>query len=394
VENASAHEEFSLSGPTNEANPEDIKIALAFIKALENASLDDPGTGLDSEALERLRNPFQETMTVDDPNFCLALDLFLATSNSSDQIYSLVREAILRPHPEDEIFSHYQNQAPYCWRRIADFTGIESLVHHMCINSCMAFTGPFTDLDLCPKCGEHRYDQLKLAASGGRIKSPRQEFYTIPLGPQLQALWRDHEIAERMRYSNRRTQEAFDEIQQNGALASYDDFFHGQDYLQAVSDGKIKLGDMVLMLSIDGAQLYRSKASDCWIYIWVVFDHAPDLRYKKKYVPVGSIIPGPNKPKVVDSFLFPGLHPLAAIQKEGLRIWDSLHNTLFPLYPFSALNTADGPGMVYLNGFVGYHGKHGCRLYCGLKGRHKPGGSHYYPALLKPIGCHGRLRPR
>lgn len=91
---------------------------------------------------------------------------------------------------------------------------------------------------------------------------------------------------------------------------------------------------MVLMLLLDGAQLYESKASDCWIYIWVVLDHSPDVRYKKQHVLPGAFIPGPNKPTVVDSFLFPGLHHLAAIQNKGLTIWNSSTNTWFVSNPF------------------------------------------------------------
>ncbi|KAH8989747.1 hypothetical protein EDB92DRAFT_1784837, partial [Lactarius akahatsu] len=45
---------------------------------------------------------------------------------------------------------------------------------------------------------------------------------------------------------------------------------------------------------------------------------------------------------------------------------------------------ANGPGLAALHGQVGHHGVFGCREYCGLRGRHKPGGPHYYPALLKP----------
>ncbi len=41
--------------------------------------------------------------------------------------------------------------------------------------------------------------------------------------------------------------------------------------------------------------------------------------------------------------------------------------------------------MAYLNGLVGHHGKYGCRLYCPVPGRHRPNGTHYYPALLKPL---------
>ncbi|KAG1759570.1 hypothetical protein EV702DRAFT_940620, partial [Suillus placidus] len=48
--------------------------------------------------------------------------------------------------------------------------------------------------------------------------------------------------------------------------------------------------------------------------------------------------------------------------------------------------TADGPGMAFLTGLVGHHGKMGCRLYCGLPGRHKPGAPTYYPAMRQPRG--------
>ena len=43
------------------------------------------------------------------------------------------------------------------------------------------------------------------------------------------------------------------------------------------------------------------------------------------------------------------------------------------------LGSADGPGTVYFTGLVGHHGAFPCRIFCGMKGRHKPGGPHYYP---------------
>lgn len=41
--------------------------------------------------------------------------------------------------------------------------------------------------------------------------------------------------------------------------------------------------------------------------------------------------------------------------------------------------------MMHITGLVGYHGKHGCHLYCGLRGHHEHQGKHYFPALLKPL---------
>jgi hypothetical protein len=43
-------------------------------------------------------------------------------------------------------------------------------------------------------------------------------------------------------------------------------------------------------------------------------DLSPDEHYKKRHVLSGGFIPGPNKPKIIDLFLFPGLHHLSALQ--------------------------------------------------------------------------------
>jgi hypothetical protein len=139
------------------------------------------------------------------------------------------------------------------------------------------------------------------------------------------------------------------------------------------------------MFSIDGVQLYAMKVSACWLYIWVILNLAPERWYKKKHVLIGGFISGPNNPKNLDSFLLPGLQHLVALQKEGLRIWDAalqrdIHSKIFLM-----LLTADGPGMMHVTGFVGYHGKHGCHLYCRLQGHHEPAGKHYFSALLKPV---------
>ncbi|KAG1799619.1 uncharacterized protein BJ212DRAFT_1287930, partial [Suillus subaureus] len=56
----------------------------------------------------------------------------------------------------------------------------------------------------------------------------------------------------------------------------------------------------------------------------------------------------------------------------------------FVSHPFLALGTADGPGLAYLNGLISHHGKNGCQLYCGVRGCHKAGCPHYYPAHMRP----------
>ena len=247
----------------------------------------------------------------------------------------------------------------------------------MCINSCVAYTGPFKALEVCPVCDEPRFD------AGNR---PRQVFLTIPIGPQLQALRRNKDKAMALRYRTLHTEALILELADNNGLPKgYSDFFDGSQYMDAFERGLIKEDDIVLMLSLDSAQLFASKHSDCWMCIWVVFDHSPDVRYKKPYVLPVFTIPGPNPPRVMDSFLYRSLQHLAALQKDSLVIWDASKDANVPSNPFFALATADGPGLTHLNGLVGHMGKNGCRMYCSVCGRRKPRDSHYYPALLKPL---------
>ena len=195
----------------------------------------------------------------------------------------------------------------------------------MCINSCTAYTGPLSDRETCPFCSAPCYNPVMLEQSAGKRKVAQQEFHTMPIGPQLQALYHSKESMEKMHYG----EDKLDEIMRRfmvgmGGMAEYKDWCHGSDFLKAFSKNHLKKGDPVLMFSIDGAQLYHNKTSDCWMYIWVIFNFNPATHcYKKTAVLFSAVIPGPNKPKLLELFLFPGLHHLSAIQREGLLIWDA-----------------------------------------------------------------------
>ena len=95
--------------------------------------------------------------------------------------------------------------------------------------------------------------------------------------------------------------------------------FCGKEYLEALG---IEGNDTVLIFSVDGAQLYRSKQSNTWIGIWVNANLPPNMRYSKDTVEPAFVIPGPRKPKTIESFLLTTLRHLAAIQKHGLPVWN------------------------------------------------------------------------
>jgi hypothetical protein len=71
-----------------------------------------------------------------------------------------------------------------------------------------------------------------------------------------------------MRYRNHKTNEIMQQLNQNnGVISVYEDVFHGLEYINAVRAGKIDPNDTLIFFSIDGAQLYRDKPSDCTIGI-------------------------------------------------------------------------------------------------------------------------------
>ena len=177
-------------------------------------------------------------------------------------MYETVHAAILRRWPGTDLPSYYKAK-----RLVADLSGVEPLVHDMCVNSCIAYTGPFLESESCLVCSQPWYDQFRLQASNGKDRTPRQEFHTIPIGPQIQVLYRAPETAVHAHYLRQERSRVLSEVESKGCLAEYSDVLHGSDLIDAFEDGRIEEDDIVLMFSIDGAQLYAKKASACWIYI-------------------------------------------------------------------------------------------------------------------------------
>ncbi|KAH8100779.1 hypothetical protein BXZ70DRAFT_971907, partial [Cristinia sonorae] len=75
-----------------------------------------------------------------DPLTRLSLDVFLSTTNSSQQTYNEIRDGLLRYDPKLSILSLDQVK-----RLLPQLTGVVPIQHDMCPKSCMAYTGPFSN---------------------------------------------------------------------------------------------------------------------------------------------------------------------------------------------------------------------------------------------------------
>ena len=229
-----------------------IRTTIDFIHLVEEATL---ASQFDPEELAELLDPLEyESVPPDDPGLKLALLNFISFTSLSQTAYEEARQNIQQCFPDIEILSYYQVE-----RRIQNLSGVITWEHHMCIKSCVGFTGPYVNLEQCPRCGEGRYKEKELQDSNGTVKIPKQVFTTFPVGPQLQARWKHPQTAKNMHYRWERTQELQQERATTGEPPRlYDDILCGTAYLDLVDEGTIGEYDTVLMLSIDGAQLHES----------------------------------------------------------------------------------------------------------------------------------------
>ncbi|KAG6914406.1 hypothetical protein DXG01_000540 [Tephrocybe rancida] len=197
-------------------------------------------------------------------------------------------------------------------------------------------------------------------------------------------------VAQDMLYMDQKVTEVNELLKalKNDANMVYDVIFCGSDLVEFAESIHITSRDTMISFSVDGVQLYQNKKSDTWIGVFLVNNYSPNLCFKQTKVLPGIIIPGPNKPKLINSFLFCTFYHLAALQHEnngkGLAVWDAGTQSIFHSRILFALATADAVGMTKLDGCVGHHGVQGSQLGCSMKGQHKPNSGHYFAAHMKP----------
>ena len=296
---------------------------------------------MDTDDILNLRNPEPGYDLVEPSSLLRSIRHFINNTGTSRDHYNTLREIEHQHNPQDTILSFDQAK-----RRVRWLSGVVPIEHDMCPESCIAYTGPYGELEICPRCSTPRY-------IAGDNKKPQKRFSTIPVGPVIQALYGSRDIAEHMHYLEQRLAQNVEHVRVHGRLDKYDDTACSQELLDAWHSGSLRHSDVALQFSINGAQLRSGLQSEAWVFIWVVHNLPPSMRYKKDFVIPGAIVPGPNKPGDLESFLFPSLCHVAALQCEGLRIFDSSTNSLIPRStPCVLFGTADSLGSAAMSGMV------------------------------------------
>ncbi|CAD7060357.1 unnamed protein product, partial [Tilletia caries] len=114
------------------------------------------------------------------------------------------------------------------------------------------------------------------------------------------------------------------------------------------------------VLSTDGAQFVSKRKSNGWIVMLSSLNELHTKRFKRPETFVSCVVPGPNNPVNVDSFLWPVVQELARAA-HGYWIWDGAREEWFVWRAWLVATAADQQGSSKINHMTGPTGYCGCR---------------------------------
>ena len=140
--------------------------------------------------------------------------------------------------------------------------------------------------------------------------------------------------------------------------------------------------DIALGLSTDGYGIFTRGQATAWPLVIFIYNLPPELRIHIGHLLALGIIPGPNKPADIDSFLIP-LHEELFQLAKGVDAYDIRSKKLFLLRAFLIIIFGDFPAISMLMNMKGVNGISPCRN-CKITAIPIPGDTrhtHYVPLI-------------
>ncbi|CAG8482740.1 24125_t:CDS:2, partial [Gigaspora margarita] len=238
---------------------------------------------------------------------------------------------------------------------LQSLVNIDMLFVDMCINSCIAFTGEYSEAIQCPICLSERFQKTNVAYKVAAY---------YPLTSRFKFQYANSKQSKTLRY-------------RSNYISSSDkisDIFDGQLYKSLLSKEIIKdERDIILTGSLDGYQIFRQQRDNNWVVMFINNNIPLEDRVKQENLLISAIIPGPKSPKDFNSFIFPIISELKILEEN------------FILRVFAPIWCGDIPAISKLINVTGHNGYMGCR-FCDIKGvsDSDSGINHVYYPLKHP----------
>ena len=238
-----------------------------------------------------------------------------------------------------------------------------------CINSCLAFTGPYKNAEICPICDESRYSDDR------KVRKVRNTFDYIPIVHRLRLQYADPLRAALLKEYRRSLEE---QPWEDGVRDYWDALLYQQQKEGLFQDEH----DIGLAFSTDGLSLFNVGQFSIWPLVLINLNLPPELRVKKENILLCGIIPGPNSPKDIHSFLQPFIDELLQLEAGVPRVHDGSNESLFTLHAYLCLCSGDLPAIAKMMGLSGHNSYDHCR-FCQAPGIYA---GHVYCPLKSPRG--------
>ncbi|QRV82351.1 Transposase family Tnp2 protein [Ceratobasidium sp. AG-Ba] len=271
--------------------------------------------------------------------------------------------------------------------RIAKLSGIKGTRIDCCINSCVAYTGPYEDRTNCPRCAEARYKFKKRRGKSDQ-RCARRTFLYIPLIPRLVNMYRDPSTARILGYRAER----------EPGPDTISDIFDGTHYNKLCGRRVSVRGqpldhnffssptDIALGLSTDGFGPFHKDRQTCWPLLVFNYNLPPAIRHRLENLLCLGVVPGPCSPKEIDTFLAPLIDELEELAR-GVPAFDGQHMRPFCLRAYLLTCFGDMPAVAKLMCMKGVNGKHPCRA-CKIVGIRGVNTTTHYTPLSRPYAAH------
>ena len=227
-----------------------------------------------------------------------------------------------------------------------DLSNLKPTIYHCCINSCIAYTGKYANLNACPFCREPRFfDDVK--------QTPRYKYSYIALIPQLKAIFANPAYRELCMYRgdhgylSDQTTDYCDGAHYRALLNTNVEIIHedGQRELlqhKHFSDKR----DIALGLFSDGFQLFKKSRvqKSATPLLLVNLNLPPTVRTHLDHLICLGLVPGPHAPKDINSFFHPAYIELQELAR-GVKTTDVYLHETFRLHAYIVFKCGDLPAV-------------------------------------------------
>ncbi|KAL6570262.1 hypothetical protein OROMI_014776 [Orobanche minor] len=215
------------------------------------------------------------------------------------------------------------------------------LIHdriHACPNDCILYRKEYAELDECPKCGTKRYKDGNY---------PAKIMWYFPLIPRRRRLYASAKDAKHLTWHH-------DGRIKDGMLRHPSDSPQWKTFDNTYQDFGKEPRNIRLALSTDGMNPYKlqNNTHSTWPVILIIYNLAPWLCMKRKYMMMSILISGPTQPgNDIDVYLAPLIEDLKLLWEEGIEVRDEYRKDQFRLKAMLFGTINDFPAYGNLSGY-------------------------------------------